>query len=382
MIGLNIVYEKDELLYSMNLSSKVNDNYSFDYFDFDNQSIDDFIDYLEFLEFEKYIFVALHEKNRLQRLADYLQENLECMINVVDFSALKELLSNQEIENLQAALEEDSFYQKTIALNTKDVFQNGFKAFRTGLYPHLTKGLLKHVSVDNLDCFLEKNQDLLRHFAINSAIYSDISSRENPLPVIIKSLSDFDTETFVKINAESLQRHMDHFVATGEIKIESNILDYGYLAGLAQFHSLIFENEQFYLDSAQRCPIGQSGDGYYKLFNEASLKLSAQDKVTARDEVNYLFPILVSIHQVYRDVNFITPYNAYHLKSIEEKTQSLNWIAFQNNTDSFVFNIQTGRLFKVNHLVIEKFEYIIKNKVSEPADQEMKQVREMLQTYG
>ncbi|EMC35669.1 hypothetical protein SMU93_07547 [Streptococcus mutans 21] len=49
MIGLNFVFEKDGLLYSLKLSTQIDQNYSLDYFDFDNQSFEDFIDYLEFL---------------------------------------------------------------------------------------------------------------------------------------------------------------------------------------------------------------------------------------------------------------------------------------------------------------------------------------------
>lgn len=52
MIGLNFVFEKDELLYSLKLSTQIDQNYSLDYFDFDKQSFEDFIDYLEFLEFD------------------------------------------------------------------------------------------------------------------------------------------------------------------------------------------------------------------------------------------------------------------------------------------------------------------------------------------
>ena len=59
MIGLNFVFEKDGLLYSLKLSTQIDQNYSLDYFDFDNKSFEDFIDYLEFLEFDQYFFIKL-----------------------------------------------------------------------------------------------------------------------------------------------------------------------------------------------------------------------------------------------------------------------------------------------------------------------------------
>ena len=46
MIGLNFVYEKDELLYSLDVHVEVGEQFSLDYLDFDNQSFEDVIDYM------------------------------------------------------------------------------------------------------------------------------------------------------------------------------------------------------------------------------------------------------------------------------------------------------------------------------------------------
>ena len=61
MIGLNFVFEKEELLYSLKLSTQIDKKYSLDYFDFDTQNFDDLIDYLEFLEFDQYFCSSCRE---------------------------------------------------------------------------------------------------------------------------------------------------------------------------------------------------------------------------------------------------------------------------------------------------------------------------------
>ena len=100
MIGLNFVFEKDGLLYSLKLSTQIDQNYSLDYFDFDNQSFEDFIDYLEFLEFDQYVFIKLEENNRLKQLVSYLKAQLDMKIEVIDIEDLDNLLENSKIQAL------------------------------------------------------------------------------------------------------------------------------------------------------------------------------------------------------------------------------------------------------------------------------------------
>ena len=58
-------------------------------------NFDDLIDYLEFLEFDQYIFVALAENDRLNRLANYLQEQLDMEIKVVNIESVDDYLESQ-----------------------------------------------------------------------------------------------------------------------------------------------------------------------------------------------------------------------------------------------------------------------------------------------
>ena len=157
MIGLNFVYEKDELLYSLDVHVEVGEQFSLDYLDFDNQSFEDVIDYMEFLEFEQYYFVALEENVRLKRLVTYLSNKVTYPIGIIEWNDFEKLLPSEKITSLQKTLENHNVYKKLTELNTEVVLKNGYRAFRSAVYPNLTKGLLKHLLVDQLDEFLNDN---------------------------------------------------------------------------------------------------------------------------------------------------------------------------------------------------------------------------------
>ena len=381
MIGLNFVYERDELLYSLDLHVELENQFSLDYLDFDNQSFEDVIDYMEFLEFDRYIFVALEESTRLQRLVTYLSDKVDYPVRILEMGDLEKLLSDEKVLSVQKAIENHSGYQRLTALKTEQVFENGRRAFMSAVYPNLTKGLLKHLRVDQLDTFLAENQGLLLHFAINSAIYSDTYLNDPSSPLIIKSSADFSrTETFTKVTAAELKDALEQFLKSGRLTLANHILDYGILAGISTFNSLVFEDGKFYLDSATNIPIGSSGETYQKLFNEASMTLTRQ-AIEGISEVCHLFPLLIAINHSYGDLEFITPYNTYRLAAIEQSTAPLSWIAFKNSDHSFAFNLQNGRLFRINQVVLEKFEYIIKNRLDEK-DTVTQEVVEVLEAYA
>ena len=380
MIGLNFVYEKDELLYSLDVHVEVGEQFSLDYLDFDNQSFEDVIDYMESLEFEQYYFVALEENVRLKRLVTYLSNKVTYPIGIIEWNDFEKLLPSEKITSLQKTLENHNVYKKLTELNTEVVLKNGYRAFRSAVYPNLTKGLLKHLLVDQLDEFLNDNKELLLHFAVNSAIYSDEQSNSSNIPTIIKSLADFKDEIFDEITTNKLKNTIDYFLNSGQVTLKNKVLDYGILMGMSKFNSLIFKGGQFYLDSAANILIGYSGETYQKLFNEASMKLNKQG-TEILPEISYLFFMLIAISQQYSNMEFVTPYNNYYIPGVAPNTVPLGWIAFKNLNNCFAYNLQNGRLFKINQLVFEQLEYIIKEQLPEN-DTVTQGVMEVLKSYA
>lgn len=384
MIGLNFVYEKRELLFSIDIVADINEKYTLDSFDFDNQSFDDYIDYLEFLGFDEYIFVTLEKPGRLSKVVTYLQQFLTVNFQIIELFELEKILSKSDCLLLNTELSKNRMYKEILSLDIEKVYENGYRAFNTEIYPiEFGKGLLKHVLVDDLEIFLSENASLLRYFTINSAIYLENAPKSSSIniPVIAKKKYEIEGNEYPKMSLEDLYNHIILFLKTGRLELCSNILDYGIIVGISKFNSLVFCKQEFYLDQRKTLKIGKSQDVYKKLVNEATQSGNIGKLEKVREEIKYLIPILIDINRIYGHLEFITPFNEYRLPRVCNDGIKLGWIAFKNEEVSFAFNIISKRLFKVNDFFIENFEYVIKNQDKKSENQSVNQVKELLKIY-
>ena len=68
MIGINFVYEKDEFLKSLDTDISLSSELAVESFDFDTNSFDDLANYIEFMNFDEYIFFILRRKHRFVKI--------------------------------------------------------------------------------------------------------------------------------------------------------------------------------------------------------------------------------------------------------------------------------------------------------------------------
>ncbi len=382
LIGLNLVCEKDELVYSLDINTVLDKGYVLDYFDFDNQSFEDYIDYLDFVEFDKYIFVTFGESVRLERIISYLREFLKTEFQMIHIDGLESFLSRNSVQNVKEELEKNVAYNSLINLNTKNIFDNGYKAFKTSLYPSsVPKGLFKHIFVDNFEEFYLKNQNLLRFFSINSAVYvEDNRHVDNSFPLILKDINNFRKIQLVSISPERLYEEIEYFYSTGKININKFIKDYGFILGMFKFNSLILKKQNFYIDQDMKYEIGATGDQYESLFNKVSQIVNDKRFNDVPENFKFLFPILVEIEKIFGSVEFITPFNDFFL-SRTNFNEPLTWISYKKQGEYFVYNIANERLFRVNKNFIVEFEHKIK-KVNSNCEETFREVEELLNANG
>lgn len=369
MIGINFVCEEKGFLQSLSLDIELSStNIAIESFDFDNNSFDDLADYIDFMNFDEYVFFGLENPQRLIRVVNYLQTLVETPVKFITKKSAAKYLNKQELDLIFKKINTLS------KLNVNEVFSQGYHCFQTNLYPlSLRKGLLKHLKVDNLSLFLQENKGLLRYFGINSAIYTDQDQKEN-LPIIYLNSNKLEakfSEYQFQEPQKTLLENINNFIHTGKVKEIEVPLNYGTLVGINKFHSLYFHNRKFYLDNEYRFNVGISGDSYQNIFNNASL-ITIPIKLPL--VLKQLYPILININKTYKDAKFITAYNNATLPACE--TSSYYWIGFESNSKKMVFNLPTQRFFEVNTLYLKLFEQIIKNK-STPSS-EAKQVLKTL----
>lgn len=385
MIALNFIYEIDELLYSINVPDRDFSNIVYDFFDFDSHSFEDLTDYLEFMEFEKYIFIPLNNSKRLNRVKNYVQSLIDLSIEVKTLEEVQILYP--VLNNLNMDIKKNERYIELSNIESTNAFENGYNAFKSGIYPNtIAKGLLKHIKTDNLELFEKDNRKIYLNCAINAAIYVEYGNPEVfESPLIIKNCEEISSEEFETLELNGISQSLEVFTESGKVNIYKNIVDYGILMGLSKFNSLIFEKNNFYLDFSKTIKIGISGSNYKSLFNRATLQLSEFknfNKHTFSAKLKEIYPYLIHINKHYDNLIFTTPYNKRKLHNIVNSSKYLNWIGFNNDNENFVMNIGTQRLFRVNSTFLDNFEFVIKNQETKHSSELQKEMEDLLNLYG
>lgn len=120
-----------------------------DHFDFDQSTLTDFIDYIEFQGYEQYVFFVIGEVNRTVRIASFLQDELDhIQFSVID-NKLHVLYGDPSVATLFQGEWTDHGHVRSQSSST-EYLKNGIMAMFTGFYPeNLNKNILKHLYIQN-----------------------------------------------------------------------------------------------------------------------------------------------------------------------------------------------------------------------------------------
>ncbi|OYS81920.1 hypothetical protein CBG14_10610, partial [Limosilactobacillus reuteri] len=99
MIGINFVCEEKGFLQSLSLDIELSStNIAIESFDFDNNSFDDLADYIDFMNFDEYVFFGLENPQRLIRVVNYLQTLVETPVKFITKKSAAKYLNKQELD--------------------------------------------------------------------------------------------------------------------------------------------------------------------------------------------------------------------------------------------------------------------------------------------
>lgn len=372
MIGVNFVHDSDEVLFSLDLNLNSN-KYSVDVVDFDNQSFEEYSDYLNFFEFDRYLFINLNASKRLEQVVDYLKNLVEINLEVIELTDFCKLFSEEkdDIEKLVEDKLEKQNFDMTVAN------YNSYLAFKTKIYPMtLEKGVLKHILVDDVYNLITKNREIIKYAAINSVIYTSQKNVMREIPCMLRN-SEFllkaDCET---VTREKLEEEFSNFVETGKVILKKHIVDYGILTKNSRCNSITIRDNIYYADYQQKFKVGKVGDSYQSVLSRViGINNLVKDD---RYVLKKLYPLLIDINRYNENTVFITALNRYRYQVND--SGNYRWIAYKCDKGNFTFNIEKQRLFKVNDNFIVSFEKIIKNNfiVLDSIDRE---VLEMIEKY-
>ncbi|MGI1804641.1 hypothetical protein ACRPK8_02805 [Exiguobacterium sp. TDN 0502] len=360
MIGLSVLSEQDGWLKRSLPSAELQafcetHRIALDAFDYDQHTFRDLLDYMDFQEYEHYLFVLQGDGERTLRLVAYLQHQ---MLHV-QFHLIRQ---NGEVLFGQPDFLNGLFLPQealTVPASFPDV-EHAILSLMTGVYP----GVPPHHPQPLRHVYLEDSSLLDRipatHFntmTINSVLYFDHPMRHD-LPIIelmsrtpmllafSDSLSPLDTYLAVLSRDELTDRLYD-WHQTGRIRNEqkSGVLDYATLSGLEVSHRLFFFEDGIYADRQKTVQLSKDLSQDIEMLREHP----PQPEALASQAELALFPLLYQLAGSFEgDSHFITPYSDLELPRTSGRIGPLTSIGIRNAEGCFVFDRTNMRLFETN----------------------------------
>ncbi|HCN57714.1 MAG TPA: hypothetical protein DIS82_06105 [Exiguobacterium sp.] len=366
MIGLTVLSESEGWLHQLDPTDALKTfceqhRFSMDRYDYDQHTFLDLLDYMDFQEFEHYLFVLRGPGERTLRLVAYLQQR---MLHV-QFHLINErgdvLFGDPYFLDKTIPLEGTTGYTQPIEL------QDALMSLFTGVYPDTASRQpqpLRHVYVETTDLLDSITPTLFDQMTINSLLYIDQSTRHD-LPVIeLMSrtpvlLAFSDTLPFsVKDRLATFERSeldaaMQQWQETGvalnpEQRI--GILDYATLTGMPSSHRLFIHRDGIYADYGKRLLLSEAFD--LNICQLRQNQLATWEALLPIPQLA-LYPILFQLASAFQGTSqFVTPYSVFELPRTEGKLGPLTMIGIQNKEGCFAFELLTNQLFETDEVFL------------------------------
>jgi len=366
MIGLTVLSESEGWLHQLDPTDALTtfceqQRFSMDRYDYDQHTFLDLLDYMDFQEFEHYLFVLQGPGERTLRLVAYLQQR---MLHV-QFHLINErgdvLFGDPYFLNKTIPLEGTTGYTQPIEL------QDALMSLFTGVYPDTATWEpqpLRHVYVETTDLLDSIAPTLFDQMTINSLLYIDQSTRHD-LPVIeLMSrtpvlLAFSDTLPFsvrdrlATFERSELDAAMQQWQETGVVlnpEQRIGILDYATLAGMPASHRLFIWSDGIYADYGKRILLSEAFD--LNICQLRQNQLATWEALLPIPQLA-LYPILFQLASAFQGTSqFVTPYSVFELPRTEGKLGPLTMIGIQNKEGCFAFELLTNQLFETDEVFL------------------------------
>lgn len=366
MIGLTVLSESEGWLHQLDPTDALTTfceqhRFSMDRYDYDQHTFLDLLDYMDFQEFEHYLFVLRGPGERTLRLVAYLQQR---MLHV-QFHLINErgdvLFGDPYFLDKTIPLEGTTGYTQPIEL------QDALMSLFTGVYPDTASRQpqpLRHVYVETTDLLDSITPTLFDQMTINSLLYIDQSTRHD-LPVIelmsrtpvllafSDTLPSSVRDRLATFERSELDAAMQQWQETGVVlnpEQRIGILDYATIAGMPASHRLFIWSDGIYADYGKRILLSTPSD-----LNVCQLRERQLDDWEALLPIPQLalYPILFQLASAFQGTSqFVTPYSVFELPRTEGKLGPLTMIGIQNKEGCFAFELLTNQLFETDEVFL------------------------------
>ncbi|MCU9600459.1 hypothetical protein [Pallidibacillus thermolactis] len=371
MIGLSVIEETNQIIHNYQEKEQLseliaeNNKVIMDHFDFDQSTLTDFIDYIEFQGYEQYVFFVIGEVNRTVRIASFLQDELDhIQFSVID-NQLQVLYGDPSVATLFKGKWIDRRQVRSQS-NSTEYLKNGIMAMFTGFYPeNLNKNILKHLYIQNEEILEKISKDVFMNIAINSSIFvrSHQEKSLNEFPFIMiegESIEHHYLEEFIQLDKNEVLSMLDEFKNSGVVRnpySKKGIFDYSLLVERHTNNRLFFYEDGIYHDYGKKYLITQDLSSNY--FNISSQSLPAYSAISNYDQVvKSIFPLMFHLTSYFQvpESKFITPYSRIHFDPITDQLKNLSWVGIENEKGKYVFNLNNKKMYETEALFLEIME--------------------------
>ncbi|EOO13481.1 hypothetical protein [Bacillus cereus] len=357
------------MLQTISQNNLIQGKHNLDCFDYDNNSILDFLDYLDFQDCEDYCFICLGNPNRIIKLINHLNNLSDTNFHLYNAN-LEQLMGSRNLclDDYQSI---DFTHLESIVKKDLSPYQliNGRHALITGVYPaNINKKLIKHLYIDNIELLEKINTTIINSMGINSAIYcKEIIEDQNspdaiPFPILSTNQIDLaiNNKEYTTITKDRLNDILLNIKETSQVMNESQILgyiDYAEVTNIEGCNRLFYSLDGIYKDYLKSNRISKQIDINYQ---ELMIALSNNENMTGtKNPLILLYPLFLSLMCSFKSKcsTFITPYTSFQLPH-QSGVSNFNLIGIKTEDLQMCYSMSTGQFFKVNevfHLLLEAY---------------------------
>ena len=362
MIGLTVLSESEGWLHQLDPTDALTTfceqhRFSMDRYDYDQHTFLDLLDYMDFQEFEHYLFVLQGAGERTLRLVAYLQQR---MLHV-QFHLIN--------ERGDVLFGDPYFLKETIPVEGMTgpkhpiELQDALMSLFTGVYPETATREpqpLRHVYVETTDLLDSITPTLFDQMTMNSLLYIDQSTRHDLSVIELMSrtpvlLAFSDTlpfsvrdrlATFERSDLDAAIKQWHETSVVSNLERRMGILDYATHSGMPSSHRLFIRSDGIYADYGKRLSLSETFDLSVCQLRQNQL---ATWKALAPIPQLALYPILFQLASAFQGTSqFVTPYSVFELPRTEGKLGPLTMIGIQNKEGCFAFELVTNQLFETD----------------------------------
>ncbi|WP_114571720.1 hypothetical protein [Exiguobacterium flavidum] len=361
MIGFSYLYETEGWLHHVEPTHALRDfceaeRITFDQYDFNTNTFQDLVDYMEFQEFEHYVFVLKGSGERVLRLVAYLQQKMLS----VQFHLVR--------EDGEVLFGDPRFlYGLDLPLSDDDVetaepieLQNAIMSLFTGVHPDYRKRHpqpLRHVYVEDTS-LLETVSPLFEEMTINSLLYVDVPvihdmavidvMSRTPVLIAFAEAAEGVKQVLSRTSRVELREDFKRFIATGVVRSDrqaQGMFDYATAAGLPATHRLFFFRDGVFGDHGKTMRLSDTVLDATQLQDRQLGRIEPLDALPLLS----LYPLLYQLASAFSsESSFITAYSRAALPPLEHPLGPCMMIGIENGEGCFVFELATNRLFETN----------------------------------